>query len=82
MGKGADWGWHTMAELVGLREPGLAVYQLLCGEDVAVPAGGPGADGADEPMTTERLLALGASIGRDEESVMRLLHAINGDLEA
>jgi hypothetical protein len=73
-----------MAELMGLRdgERGLKVYQLLCGEDVAVPTAGGAEAAAAAPMTLENLVGLGATIGMDVDRVMALLDAINGDLEA
>lgn len=75
-----------MAELMGLRDSaaGLRVYQLLCGEDIAVPSANhdPGARDAELPTTLEGLVELGATIGMEKQQVTTLLDAINGDLEA
>ena len=71
-----------MAELIGLRDSaaGLRVYQLLCGEDIAVPSSE--AREAEPPTTLEGLVELGATVGMGKEAVVRLLDGINGDLEA
>ena len=49
-----------MAELMGLRDSvaGLRVYQLLCGEDIAVPSANhdPGARDAELPSTLDGLV--------------------------